>query len=107
MQEADDNVHQVSHSTVIIIKVCYNGLFLQIEPSLFHFRLTADNVGCIWGIAQSTNNSVLINACLPLLSTDIPRLLKLKLNIDQLMEVLQLPLVKDIGGEHQLRLAAN
>ncbi len=36
--------------------------------------------------------------------TDIPRLLKLKLNIDHLKEVLQLPSVKELGGEHQLRL---
>ncbi len=66
-----------------------------------------DNVGCILGIAQSTNNSALITACLTLLSTDIPRLLKLKINIDQLKEVLQLASIKDIGGEHQLRLVAS
>ncbi len=66
-----------------------------------------DNVGCILRIAQSTNNSALITACLTLLSTDIPGLLKLKLNIDQLKEVLQLPSVKDLGSEHQLRLVAN
>ncbi len=66
-----------------------------------------ENVGCILGIAQSTNNSALITACLTLLSTDIPRLLKSKLNIDQLREVHQLPSVKDTGGEHQLRLVAN
>ncbi len=48
-----------------------------------------------------------MNACLPLLSTEIPRRLTLKLNIDQLKEVLLLPPVKDLGGEHQLRLVAN
>ncbi len=65
-----------------------------------------DNVVGIWGIAHSTNCSTLITACLPLLPNDIPRLLKLKLSIDHLKEVLQLPSVKDIGGEHQLRLVA-
>ncbi len=65
-----------------------------------------DNVVGIWGIAHSTNCSTLITACLPLLPTDIPRLLELKLSIDHLKEVLQLPSVKDIGGEHQLRLVA-
>ncbi len=66
-----------------------------------------DNVVGIWGIAPSTNCSTLITACLPLLPTDIPRLLKLKLNIDHLKEVLQLSSVQDIGGEHQLRLVAS
>ncbi len=65
-----------------------------------------ENVVGIWGMAQSTTNATLITACLTLLSTDISRLLKLKLNIDHLKEVLQLPSLKDMGGEHQLRLAA-
>ncbi len=72
-----------------------------------HCSLSLDNVSGIWGLAQSTNCSTLIRACLPLLSTDIPRLLTLKLNIDQLKEVLRLPSIKAIGGEHQLRLVAN
>ncbi len=58
-------------------------------------------------MAQSTNCTALISACLTLLSTDIPRLLTLKLNIDQLREVLRLPSIKAIGGERQLRLVAN
>ncbi len=66
-----------------------------------------DNVGGIWGIAQSTNSQTLITACLPLLSTDIPMLLRMKLNVDQLKETLQLPSIKRIGGERQLRLIAS
>ncbi len=66
-----------------------------------------DNVVGIWGIAHSTNCSTLITACLPLLPTDIPRLLKLKINIDHLKEVLQLSSVKELGGEHQLRLVGS
>ncbi len=66
-----------------------------------------DNVGGIWGIAQSTNSQTLITACLPLLSTDIPMLLRMKLNVDQLKEALQLPSIKGIGGEPQLRLIAS
>ncbi len=58
-------------------------------------------------MARETNSSTLISACLPLLSTDIPRLLKLKFSINQLKEVLRLPSIKAIGGEHQLRLVAN
>ncbi len=58
-------------------------------------------------MARETKCSTLISACLPLLSTDIPRLLTLKLNINQLKEVLRLPSIKAIGGEHQLRLVAN
>ncbi len=58
-------------------------------------------------MAQSTTNATLITARVPLLPSDIPRLLTLKLNIDQLKEVLQLPLVKDLGGEHQLRLVGS
>ncbi len=65
-----------------------------------------DNIEGIWDMAQSTNNSTLITACLPVLSTDIPRLLTLKLNIGQLMEVLRVPSIKSIGGERQLRLVA-
>ncbi len=65
-----------------------------------------DNVGGIWGIAQSTNSQRLITACLPLLSTDIPMLLRMKLNVNQLKEALQLPSIKSIGGERQLRLIA-
>ncbi len=65
-----------------------------------------DNVGGIWGIAQSTNSQRLITACLPLLSTDIPMLLRMKPNADQLKEALQLPSIKSIGGERQLRLVA-
>ncbi len=61
-----------------------------------------ENVGGIWGIAQSTNSQTLITACLPLLSTDIPMLLGMKPNVDQLKEALQLPLIKSIGGERQL-----
>ncbi len=44
-----------------------------------------------------TKCSTLISACLPLLSYDIPRLLTLKLSIDQLKEVLRLPSIKVIG----------
>ncbi len=66
-----------------------------------------DNVGGIWGIAQSTNSQTLITACLPLLSTNIPMLLRMKLNVDQLKEALQLPSIKGIGGERQLRLIAS
>ncbi len=66
-----------------------------------------DNVGGIWGIAQSTNSQTLITACLPLLSTDIPMLLRMKPNADQLKEALQLPSIKGIGGERQLRLIAS
>ncbi len=58
-------------------------------------------------MAQSTNSQTLITACLPLLSTDIPMLLRMKLNVDQLKEALQLPSIKGIGGERQLRLIAN
>ncbi len=66
-----------------------------------------DNVGGIWGIAQSTNSQTLITACLPLLSTDIPMLLRMNLSLDQLKEALQLPSIKRIGGERQLRLIAS
>ncbi len=66
-----------------------------------------NNVGGIWGIAQSTNSQRLITACLPLLSTDIPMLLRMKPNVDQLKEALQLPSIKSIGGERQLRLIAS
>ncbi len=66
-----------------------------------------DNVGGIWEIAQSTNSQRLITACLPLLSTDIPMLLRMKPNVDQLKEALQLPSIKSIGGERQLRLIAS
>ncbi len=58
-------------------------------------------------MARETKCSTLISACLPLLSTDIPRLLILKLSIDQLKEVLRLPSIKANGGEHQLRLVAD
>ncbi len=66
-----------------------------------------DNVGGIWGMAQSTNCSVLIRACLPLLPTNIPFLLNLKLNAEQLEEALRLPSIKDKGGDYQLRLVAS
>ncbi len=79
----------------------------RLNPSNLHCSLSLDNVNGIWGLAQSTNCSTLIRACLPLLSTDIPRLLTLKLNIDQLREVLRLPSIKAIGGERQLRLVVN
>ncbi len=65
-----------------------------------------DNVGGIWGMAQSTNNPSLITACLPLLCTDIPMFLRMRPNINQLKEALQLPSIKTIGGEGQLRLVA-
>ncbi len=58
-------------------------------------------------MAQSTNSQRLITACLPLLSTDIPMLLRMKPNVDQLKEALQLPSIKGIGGERQLRLLAS
>ncbi len=58
-------------------------------------------------MAQSTNSQTLITACLPLLSTDIPMLLRMKPNVDQLKEALQLPSIKGIGGEGHLRLVAN
>ncbi len=45
-----------------------------------------------------------MSACLPLLSTDIPRLLKLKLATEQVKEVLLLPTIT--GGERQLHLVA-
>ncbi len=57
-------------------------------------------------MARETKCSTLISACLPLLSTDIPRLLTFKLNIDHVKEVLRLPSIKANGGEHQLRLVA-
>ncbi len=57
-------------------------------------------------MAQSTNNPALITACLPLLCTDIPMLLRMKPNINQLKEAFQLPSIKTIGGEGQLRLVA-
>ncbi len=66
-----------------------------------------DNVGGIWGVAQSTNCSTLINACLPLVSNNIPQLLKLKLNAEQLEDVFQLPSIKGIGGERQMHLIAS
>ncbi len=66
-----------------------------------------DNVGGIWGMAQSTNCSALIRACLPLLPTNIPLLLNLKLNAEQLKEALRLPSIKDKGGECQLGLVAS
>ncbi len=72
-----------------------------------HCSLSLDNVNGIWGMAQSTNCTTLIRACLTLLSTHIQRLLTLKLNIDKLKEVLRLPSIKAIGGERQLRLVAN
>ncbi len=65
-----------------------------------------DNVGGIWGMAQSTNNPALITACLPLLCADIPMFLRMRPNINQLKEALQLPPIKTIGGEGQLRLVA-
>ncbi len=58
-------------------------------------------------MAQSTNSLKLIKACLPLLFTGIPSLLTLNLNVDQLKEALQLPTIKSIGGERQLRLVAS
>ncbi len=58
-------------------------------------------------MAQSTKNASVITACLTLLSTNIPRLIKLKLNINQVKEVLRLLSIKGIGGEHQLRLVTN
>ncbi len=66
-----------------------------------------DYVGGIWGVAQSTNCSTLINACLPLVSNNIPQLLKLKLNAEQLEDVFQLPSIKAISGERQLHLIAS
>ncbi len=48
-----------------------------------------------------------MSACLPLLSTDIPRLLKLKLATEQVKEVLLLRSIKCKGGECQLRLVAS
>ncbi len=58
-------------------------------------------------MAQQTKCSALISACLPLLSTDVPRLLKLRLTVEQLKEVLSLPSIKGLGGEQQLRLVAS
>ncbi len=58
-------------------------------------------------MAQETKCSALISACLPLLCTDVPRLLKLRLTVDQLKEVLSLPSIKGLGGEQQLRLLAS
>ncbi len=58
-------------------------------------------------MAQETQCSALISACLHLISTDVPRLLKLRLNAEQLKEVLRMPSIKDIGGERQLRLVAS
>ncbi len=58
-------------------------------------------------MAQSTNCSKLISACLPLLSTNIPRLLSLNLSAEQLKEVLRLPSITEIAGERQLRLVTN
>ncbi len=43
--------------------------------------------------------------CLP--TTAVHWLLKLKLNIDQVKEVLRLPSIKSIGGQRLMRLIAN
>lgn len=66
-----------------------------------------DSVRGIWDIAQATNSTKLITACLTILATDVPRLLEMKLTVDQLKEVLRLPSIKRLGGEQQLRLVTN
>ncbi len=58
-------------------------------------------------MARQNKCSALISACLPLISTDVPRLLKRRLTIEQLKEVLRLPSTKGLGGEQQLRLVAS
>ncbi len=63
----------------------------RLNPHTLHCSLSMDKVEGIWGMAQSTNCSKLISACLNLLSTDIPRLLSLNLSAEQLKEVLGLP----------------
>ncbi len=78
--------------------------FKNFHPS---YSLSTENVGRIWGIAQSTNNKKLITACLPLLASNIPRIVEMKLTLDEMKELLQLPSVRCIGGERQLRLVAN
>ncbi len=110
MQETYENVHSVSHSKVSLTFwcACHPCLIkISVCPHTFFRSLTLDNVVGVWGIAQSTNCPALISACLPLLPTDIPRLLKLKLNSEQLKDVLRLPSIKNLGGEHQMRLVAS
>ncbi len=69
--------------------------------------LSMETVGGIWGIAQSTNNKKLITACLPLLTSNLPRIVDMKLTLNQMKDLLQLPSVRCIGGERQLRLVAH
>ncbi len=45
----------------------------------------------LWEFNCENNCSALISACLPLISTDVPRLLKRRLTTEQLKEVLRLP----------------
>ncbi len=58
-------------------------------------------------MARQNKSSALISACLPLISTDVPRLLKRRLTTEQLKEVLRLPSIKSLGGEQHLRLVAS
>ncbi len=79
----------------------------RINCSDFLCSLSVDNVVGIWGVAQSTNSTTLITACLPLLPTDIPRILQMRLTVDQLKMLFQLPWIKGLGAECQLRLVAS
>ncbi len=97
MQAANDKMHTLSHPKVSALA------FNHCHP---YCSLSMENVGGIWGIAQSTNHKQLITACLPLLASNIPRIVEMKLSLDQMKEVLQLPSIKRIGGERQLRLVA-
>ncbi len=66
-----------------------------------------ETIGVIWGIAQATNSKRLIIACLPLLASNIPRIVEMNLTLDQMKDLLQLPPITCLGIERQLRLVAN
>ncbi len=66
-----------------------------------------ETIGGIWGIAQATNSKRLITACLPLLASNIPRIVEMKLTLDQMKDLLQLPSITCLGIERQLRLVSN
>ncbi len=72
------------------------------------YSLSMETIGGIWGIAQSTNNKKkLITTCLPRLASNIPRIVEMELTLDKMKELLQLPSIKCIGTERQLRLVEN
>ncbi len=110
MQAADVNVRQVSYSTVIIAKLCKHAFFLQITSTLTLPYSFLDYpwimLDAFWELRsqQTAQPSSLPVWLYCRLTFDD---LKSKLNIDQLREVLQLSSVKNLGGEHQLRLVAS